>query len=76
MAMLHDAAYRVQVMKRIRSLRPDSQRRFGKMSVDPVAAKSMDASWPEHPAFGRMSGRDLSFLHAKHINRHLSQFGA
>ncbi len=145
MAMLHDADYRAEVVKRIRTLRPESQRQFGKMSVDqmlwhvncalenalgqrdiapakipiprPVlkfmvlklpwrkgnptapefvpsgsynfvseqekcirlvdalASKAMDVPWPDHPAFGRMSGRDVSVLHAKHLNHHLTQFG-
>jgi len=142
--MLHDAAYRSDVVTRIRSLRADSPRQWGKMSadqmlwhvncalenalgqrdiprakipiprpvlkfmvmklpwrkgsptapefiasgnydfdserdrcvrlIDALAAKSMDAPWPEHPAFGRMSGRDVSQLHAKHLNHHLTQF--
>jgi len=145
MAMLHDANYRSEVVKRVRALRPDSPRQWGKMSadqmlwhvncalenalgqrnipsakipiprpvlkfmvmklpwrknnptapefvasgnynfeaerercitlIDALAAKSTDAPWPEHPAFGRMSGRDVSFLHAKHLNHHLRQFG-
>lgn len=29
----------------------------------------------EHPAFGRMSGRDQSRLQAKHLDHHLRQFG-
>ena len=145
MPMLHDSTFRSDVVKRLRSLGPDSQRRFGKMSVDqmlwhvncalenaigkrPIAAakipipkpvlkfivmnlpwgkgnptapelvatgrhdfegerarcielvealasKPMDGSWSDHPAFGRMSGRDASRLHAKHLNHHLTQFG-
>ena len=31
--MLHDQTYRGQIQKRLRELRPDAQRRFGKMSV-------------------------------------------
>jgi len=144
--MLHDSTYRSDVVKRIRALRPDSLRQFGKMSVDqmlwhvncalenavgkrPIAAakipipkpvlkfmvmnlpwkkgnptapefvasgsydfegerakciqlvetlasKPMTEPWDDHPAFGRMSGRDVSRLHAKHLNHHLTQFGA
>ena len=43
--------------------------------IDALAAKSMEVPWTDHPAFGRMSGRDVSRLHAKHLNHHLTQFG-
>ena len=145
MPMLHESSYRSDVVQRIRSLRADSQRQWGKMSVDQmlwhvncalenalgrrdiaaakipiprpvlkfmvmklpwkkggptapefiasgsynfegerekcirlidaIAAKSVEVPWPDHPAFGRMSGRDVSRLHAKHLNHHLTQFG-
>lgn len=145
MATLHDDAYRSEVVKRVRQLRPDSPRRWGKMSVDQMlwhintglasalgqiqvppqkpplprallkfvilnlpwpkgaptlptlvatgsydfdaerarclqlidefAAKKIDNEWPLHPTFGRISGRDVSRLHAKHLNHHLTQFG-
>ena len=145
MPTLHDPTYRTQVIQRVRALRPDAQRRFGKMSVDQMlwhtngaleaalgqrdltprkfpiprpllkflvmhlpwgkgaptaselipsgsydfeaerarcirlidalAARSMDEQWADHPAFGRMSGRDVSRLQAKHLNHHLTQFG-
>ena len=32
--------------------------------------------WPEHAAFGSMSGRDWSRLMAKHFDHHLRQFSA
>ena len=41
-----------------------------------LAGKLLDESWPVHPNFGRMSGRDVSRLHAKHLDHHLKQFGA
>jgi hypothetical protein len=145
MPMVHDSTHRTQLIDRVRALRPDSQRRFGKMSVDQMlwhvngaleaalgqrdltprkfpiprpllkflvmnlpwgkgaptaselvpsgsydfeaerakcirlidalSAKSMNESWSDHPAFGRMSGRDVSRLQAKHLNHHLRQFG-
>ena len=34
MPLLHDAEYRSQLQNRLRKLDPDSQRRWGKMSVD------------------------------------------
>jgi hypothetical protein len=35
----------------------------------------LDDPCPKHPMFGKMSGRDVSELTAKHLNHHLSQFG-
>ncbi len=31
--------------------------------------------WPEHPAFGSMSGRDWGTLAWKHLDHHFRQFG-
>ena len=146
MPIIHDAAYRAQVLERVKTLRPDSNRRWGKMTVDQmlwhvsdamalsigdltvppgkpplppallkfivlnlpwgkgnpthpafVATKSYDfaaekarclgliekissmdlnGEWPDHPAFGKMTGAQVSKLHAKHLNHHLTQFGA
>ena len=145
MAMLHDAEYRASIQNRLRALRPDSERRFGKMSVsqmlwhvneamevalgtkhiprqksplpgpimkflvlnvpwpkgaptmpafvantehdfdaerarclrliDQLAAKDLQSEWPHNPVFGRVRGRDVTRLHAKHLNHHLTQFG-
>jgi hypothetical protein len=145
MPTLHDAACRSAIIKRIENLRPGSDRRWGKMSVDQMlwhvnealtdalndvpappqkaifpralmkfvtlnlpwpkgaptvpafaasgrhdfhterarclrlidalTARTLDGDWPTHPIFGRMSGRDVSRLHAKHLDHHLTQFG-
>ena len=145
MPMLHDPAYRSRLQARVRALRPDSPRRWGKMSVDqmlwhvsdamevalgtrpaPVqkaplprpimkfvvlnlpwprgaptmpmflprrsyeftaerdrclklidelSAKRLEDEWPDNPVFGKVHGRDVSRLHAKHLNHHLTQFG-
>ena len=40
-----------------------------------IASKPMDYEWPVHPAFGKMSGRQVSTLVHKHLNHHLTQFG-
>jgi hypothetical protein len=37
--------------------------------------RPMTATWPEHPAFGRMTGEEQSRLQAKHLDHHLRQFG-
>jgi len=41
-----------------------------------ISARQMEATWPEHAAFGSMSGRDWSRLMAKHFDHHLRQFSA
>jgi hypothetical protein len=43
--------------------------------VEEIAAKPMIAAWPDSPTLGKMSGVDVSRLHAKHLNHHLTQFG-
>ena len=146
MARLHDARDRAEIVLRLRALRPDSDRRWGKMSVtqmlwhvneamegalgriqaepmkvplprpllkllvlnapwgkgaptlkrwipqaesydfiserdrscrlvEEIAAKPIAAEWPDSPTLGKMSGTDVSRLHAKHLNHHLTQFG-
>lgn len=146
MAELHDPTCRAEIQKRLRALRPDAQRRWGKMSVsqmlwhvneamegalgriqadamkiplprpilkflvlnapwgkgaptlkrwvpqhdshdfaaeqarclrlvDELAAKPLDDAWADSPTLGRMTGRQVSRLHAKHLNHHLTQFG-
>ena len=146
MAQLHDAQHRADILRRLRSLRPDSPRRWGKMSVaqmlwhvneamegalgrikadamkvplprpvlkflvlnvpwgkgaptlkrwipqhdsydfaserdrccrlvDEIAARPLDNAWPDSPTLGRMTGKEVSRLHAKHLNHHLTQFG-
>jgi hypothetical protein len=146
MHMLHDAADRQAIAARIRSLRTDSPRRWGRMTIDqmlwhvnqglltslgdlavapigvPIPAsvmkwmvlrvpwprgaptapeyvaranyqfepgraallQSLEAfagrdpagSWPRHPGFGLMTGRDWSCLMHKHLDHHLRQFSA
>jgi hypothetical protein len=43
--------------------------------VDQLAAKDLESAWPENPVFGAVCGRDVTRLHAKHLNHHLTQFG-
>ena len=44
--------------------------------VGRFAARGEDATWPEHPAFGRLSGRAWGVLAYRHLDHHLKQFGA
>ena len=149
MPRLHDPAYKAEIMRRLRQLRPDSARRWGKMSVaqmlwhvneamegalgripmdrvkppiplprallkflvlnapwgkgaptlkrwvpqhdgydfaaeharclrlvDEVTTKPVGDDWPESPTLGHMTGDQVSRLQAKHLNHHLTQFGA
>jgi hypothetical protein len=145
MPKLHDAPYRSQLVQRLQALRPDSERRWGKMTVDQmlwhvsdalalsigeitippekppiprgllkfillnvpwmkngpthpafvakqnydfnaertrclqlidrVSSRDLNGEWPTHPVFGTMTGSQVSRLHAKHLNHHLTQFG-
>jgi len=43
--------------------------------VDRFAARGPDAAWPEHPAFGRLSGRAWGVLVYRHMDHHFRQFG-
>ena len=43
--------------------------------IDKFISKRLDDEWPENPIFGKVSGRDLSRLQAKHLDHHLRQFG-
>jgi hypothetical protein len=43
--------------------------------IDKVASRGLHSDWPDHPVFGRMTGEQVSRLHAKHLNHHLTQFG-
>jgi hypothetical protein len=43
--------------------------------VDELASKPLEDAWPDSPTLGRMRGSDVSRLHAKHLNHHLTQFG-
>jgi hypothetical protein len=43
--------------------------------IDELGAKDLESDWPENPVFGRVCGRDVTRLHAKHLNHHLNQFG-
>jgi len=45
-------------------------------NIAEITSKPMDYAWPAHPAFGQMSGRQVSTLTHKHLNHHLTQFGA
>jgi hypothetical protein len=43
MPSLHDTAYRSQIIERIRALRPNAERRWGKMTVDQMLWHVSDA---------------------------------
>ena len=37
--------------------------------------KQQERAWPEHPLFGKLSGKDWAALSYKHLTHHLRQFG-
>jgi hypothetical protein len=43
--------------------------------LNELTDKPLEDNWPASPTLGRMSGRDVSRLQAKHLNHHLTQFG-
>jgi hypothetical protein len=43
--------------------------------IEKISSANLNSAWPEHPAFGSMTGTQVSKLHAKHLNHHLTQFG-
>ncbi len=148
MPQLHDIQCKSEMVRRLKSLRPDAERRWGKMSVtqmlwhvneamegalgrtqmdamkmpiplpravlkfivlnapwgksaptlkrwipehdrydfaaeqarcvrlvDELTSKPVADPWPDSPTLGRMTGAEVSRLHAKHLNHHLTQFG-
>jgi hypothetical protein len=44
--------------------------------IERVAARRGSRTWPEHPAFGRLSERAWGVLMYRHMDHHLRQFGA
>jgi hypothetical protein len=44
--------------------------------LERLAARSAATSWPDHPAFGRLSTRAWGRLVYRHMDHHLRQFGA
>ena len=43
--------------------------------LDAFARRDRHGTWCDHPAFGRMSGRDWGVLVCRHTDHHLRQFG-
>jgi hypothetical protein len=43
--------------------------------IDRFAARGPNATWVEHPAFGKLSGRAWGALAYRHMDHHLKQFG-
>jgi len=43
--------------------------------IETFAAKSLSDKWTDSVFLGKMSGKDVSRLQAKHLDYHLTQFG-
>lgn len=52
-----------------------AERDLALINIASVAEWPSDRSWPVHPVFGKMSGRQVNTLTHKHLNHHLTQFG-
>jgi hypothetical protein len=44
--------------------------------IDELASRDLNGQWATNPLFGKVTGDDVTRLHAKHLDHHLSQFGA
>jgi len=44
-------------------------------AIDVFATRSQSGAWPQHPAFGRLSGVEWGRLMYRHLDHHLTQFG-
>lgn len=44
--------------------------------VDRLVRRGPSGSWPEHPRFGRMNGRDWGVFCYRHFDHHVTQFGS
>ena len=52
----------------------DSKRELVRL-VTAIAERQSAKDWPDHPAFGKLSGRGWGVLGWRHIDHHLRQFG-
>jgi len=43
--------------------------------LEAFASRRRDGDWPEHPAFGRLTGDDWGVLVYRHTDHHFRQFG-
>ena len=43
--------------------------------VDRFAERNRASAWPDHPAFGRLTGKAWGVLTYRHIDHHFRQFG-
>ena len=43
--------------------------------IDRFCKKQDQQTWPEHPVFGKLSGKDWAALSYRHLSHHLRQFG-
>ena len=43
-------------------------------NLDAIYKRGIKSQWHEHPAFGKLSGREWAHLTSVHLNHHLHQF--
>jgi len=44
--------------------------------VESIGSRNVGGVWPDHPAFGRLTGTGWCVLGYRHLDHHLRQFGA
>jgi hypothetical protein len=52
----------------------DEQEAF-RTALEAIAARDADGAWPDHGAFGALTGREWGVLQYRHLDHHLRQFG-
>ena len=57
------------------AVRLDAERATFSELLAKLASREGSTAWPEHPAFGTMTGKDWGTLGYKHVNHHFKQFG-
>ena len=65
-----------QVVKATQKYDLETERARCLRLIDEFTARPLDGPWPVHPVLGEMTGDQYSRLQAKHLDHHLTQFGA
>ncbi|MGQ0646497.1 MAG: DUF1569 domain-containing protein [Gemmatimonadaceae bacterium] len=58
------------------SLSVAAERQALEGAIDTFCARDREREWPQHPAFGPLSGEGWGVFAYKHLDHHLRQFGA
>ncbi len=64
-----------ELLARCNSAQFDEEKAAFPQVVGRLASKPVTDTWPEHPAFGRLTHRAWGVLKFRHADHHLRQFG-